>query len=499
MAVLKDAEVEEDGGEQEKLCAYKLVKDFGDHKPGDTVHLPESVGEALVKLGHAELASAEDLRPGDDEDDGDEIIANAADKLAKQVEKRASIAVAKEINKANKVRVEPMAATVNTEKPFRSNGHYIRTLIDYKIKGKRDTQTLNRIAAYERQAADYWRKRLPDAPYDDVMLKTAPLGINETTSSQGGYLVNPEYSADVYAIPHGQINLQEMAMSIEAKSNIYNQRYVNESSLVNGSIYGGLNLVATTEGNSFSSSLPAWNNLAFTLQKLAVFVYYTMEVLQDASYPIEQELNEYAYKTALYGINTQIVQGSTIEGVLNTPGLVTVTKSSNDTAYHTTPSTSLTYADLAAMWSRVYADCQSSPKGIWLFHPSLVNPLTQMTYSFSTGGVPAWGITYNAEKGLSGLAWDTPYYIFGKPAYTCWACSAPGTAGDILYIDFATVKRYFRPTRIEISRDFQFGTDQVACRWVDRLDEKTIFRNAVTGPTGTDTFSACVTRSSSGT
>jgi hypothetical protein len=123
-----------------------------------------------------------------------------------------------------------------------------------------------------------------------------------------------------------------------------------------------------------------------------------------------------------------------------------------------------------------------------------------MTYTFS-GSAPAWGIQYDAREGLKDPTGNpmTPYRIFGKPAYPCWACSAPGVAGDILYVDMATVKNYRKPFRVEVSKDFQFGTDQVAIRYVSRLDCRTIFRTPVTGVNGPQQFSAIVTRSGSGT
>ncbi len=125
-----------------------------------------------------------------------------------------------------------------------------------------------------------------------------------------------------------------------------------------------------------------------------------------------------------------------------------------------------------------------------------------MTYTF-TGNAPAWGIQYDAQDGLAGngagVAPGTPYRIMGKPGYPCWACSAPGVAGDIIYVDFETFRLYRKPYRAEVSKDFQFGTDQVAVRLVNRLDAHSLFRSPITGTTGAATFSAIVTRTGSGT
>lgn len=486
------------------ICAYKLTTDLGDGlKEGEVVHLEQEKGDKLVEAGLAEEAQEEDMgaKDGAEEGAGDEmpLVENAIAKVKDTVEKAENQAAEKLARAMSRTRPQPenvLPAEIK-EKTYRSPGAAIAGIIK-AMYGKDEAarkREQNRVMAYQDECVK---------AYDKMGLVTkSPLGVNEGTNSQGGYLVNTQFSPDVYAIPHTQLDLQGLCEVVNAQSLTYSQRYINESSLVNGSIFGGLNMVATAEGASFTSSLPAWNNLSLTLQKEAIFVYETSEILEDASYPLESELNEYTAKAFLYGINSQIVQGTTLEGLLNAPSLVTVTSSSNDTAYHTTPTTALTYADLVAMFARVYPDSQTSPKGIWLFHPLLESALMSMTYTFS-GSTPAWGISYDAQNGLAGNGpgaegVGTPFRIFGKPAYPHFSCSAPGTAGDIIYVDFATVLHYKRPFRVEVSRDYQFGTDQIAVRFVWRGDVKTRFRSAITPPTGTTTLSAIVTRSASGT
>jgi hypothetical protein len=83
----------------------------------------------------------------------------------------------------------------------------------------------------------------------------------------------------------------------------------------------------------------------------------------------------------------------------------------------------------------------------------------------------------------------------GKARFPSWACSAPGNTGDIIYVDFDLFKVYRKPIRIETSKDFQFGTDQVALRYCDRMTAFNQMRSAVTGAFGTPTYSNIVTRS----
>ncbi len=350
---MKEETAESDG--DAPLIAYKLLKSLGANAEGDVVHLPNSVGSTLCEAGHCELAKEEDMNQEVEDTENDEeyedqpMVANAVDKLTRKIETKAAEAVAKAMPTSRQASSVP--ATV-AQPIYKSNGAYLADIVRAVGNDDRSTTTWNRINAWQTKAADAWTKM--------GITTKAILGINETTSSSGGFLVNPEFSQDVYKNPHTQINLQDQMPAIEAKSNIMNYRYVAESSLANGSIYGGLNMVATAEGASFTSSLPTWANSVFQLHKFAIFVYYTSEVLQDSSYPIERELDEYCKRAFIYGLNQQIVQGTTMEGLLNCPGLVTVTHSSNDTAWSTTPSTSLTYADLAAIWAAVYPDSQTS-------------------------------------------------------------------------------------------------------------------------------------------
>lgn len=502
MAEKEDTKKEEGG---DKLVAYKLLKPLGENAEGSIIHVPEAVGEKLCEAGVCEYASEDDMGPQEDEETDDtemnledtDMVTNSIDKLGEKIETVLTDSVAKAfaVNKpqANQT---PMTVPASTkEKPYATNGHYLKAVCR-QVAGHGTKADADRIMAYQEMAAEgYKKKGIWDA--EDYAVNKSILGINETTNSSGGFLVNDEFSADVAVVDHDQFDLAAICETVNAKGHKYNQRYIVETSLANGSIYGGLNMVAAAEGATLTSSLPTWGNLVYTLNKFAIFNYYTVEVLEDASYPVEQMLNQYANKVFLYGINSQIIQGTTIEGVINSPGLVTVTHSSNDTSFTANPSTNLTYADLANMWSAALPGSQSSKKGVWLFHPSLLTALSQMTYTFN-GTTPAWSINYTAEDGLSGVGAMTPYRIFSKPAYASWACSAPGSAGDILYLDFATFKNYKKPYRVEISREFQFGTDQVAVRMVNRLDCKSWFRNPVVGPSGTQQFSALITRSATG-
>lgn len=498
----------------DKIVCVKLIQAMGEgNEEGKILHLPESVAQNLVDSGMAEMANNEEVNGGEapEEEVMEEspMVANSIAKLGKNIEKAVSDATGKAISKirVNTPNIAPiptMETKGKKEVLYKTVGHYARG-IGLAINGNRNEQ--EKVYEYQRQAAEAWKEKGWDNPKDTVvkafgekdLKQKSILGINETTNSTGGFLVNPQFSENVYNIPHNQIDLLGMTMIEDAKSNVLNQRYILETSLANGSIFGGLNMVATSEGASFTSSLPAWANIALTLQKNSIFVYYTNEVLEDASYPVESEVNEYVSNAFLYGLNTASIQGfSGIEGLLHNPGLVTITSSSNDTAFHTTPQTCLTWADISAIWSAVYPNSQVSEGGVWLFHPGLQQAITSMTYTFS-GSAPAWGLQFDGQDGLKGRGPLTPYYLQGKPAYPCWAMSAPGTAGDIGYFDMKTVKTFRKPYRVEASKDFQFGTDQVAMRFVDRCDIKGLFRNAVTGPTGSSSFSAYCTRSSVGT
>src|ERR1019366_3639125 len=278
-AVAKPDKGEDKPDKANKVVAYKLNAAIGDNEAGSVIHVDEKVGDALVKAGIATLAAEEDIGAEPETEEGDmPMVTNSIAKLSKKVEKAVGEAVAKMAPKSTQATPMTMPAQVKSGPIYKTTGAYIRGV----MRAQRGNQVeANKVMAYQEEAAAAWKsKGFSDA---DVKIKSS-LGINETTQNQGGYLVNPQFSPDVFVIQHNQMDLSAMGEQITAESNIYNQRFINETSLANGSIFGGLNLVPTNEGASFTSSLPAWNNLQFQLRKMAIFCYTTSEVIEDASY-----------------------------------------------------------------------------------------------------------------------------------------------------------------------------------------------------------------------
>jgi HK97 family phage major capsid protein len=502
----------DDKAEGGKTVCYKLLQGFGDELPeGKVVHLDEAKGQALVDAGLAEHATPDEASGGlveeAEDDNASPMIANSVNRLKTEIRK-SMVDTATQVMKATRKEDEsPLSPTVSSpriaaelETPiYKSIGDYV-TGIWAAEKGNK--QHLQRVLKYQEQAKRAWERRGECGDKNDLVVKS-PLGMNEGTNSAGGYLVNPEFSDNVERYPHNQVDLLGMSKKVDAKSNTYNQRYINETTIspLSGGMYGALIEYDTAEGASFTSSLPTYGNYPVVLQKNTAFIYWTSELAEDDSYGnVRSDLDELLPWLFLNGNNIAAIQGfGSIVGLLNEPALVTVASSANDTEYHVAPTTCLTWADIAAMWSQVYPECQISDKGMWLFHPGLQSSLNTMTYTFG-GDVPAWGLQFDGQQGTKGAGPIAPYYLRGKPAYPCWAMSAPGAAGDIMYVDFNETKTYRKPVRIETSIEFQFSTDQVALRYVDRFNFFATKRTKLTGPSGGSTqYSPYVTRTAVGT
>jgi len=498
-----EPEQKQEPSSDEPMVYIKLTKPLGAHPAGDCIAVNADLAEHLIEAGAAEHATEEDVQQqltGEEETEEEqvpEMVASSLKDFEDKVEKATAKAVAKAMGPS---RSKAVTLPAEIKQPiYKSEGAYladcVRVLAGIAPRGQSLAELQKKTRAHEASA-------VVNSYGEDFVSKAPPLGINETTPAQGGFLVNPQFSSDVYTIPKTQINLQDMAPVIPATSNLLNYRSISENSIANGSIFGGLNMVAVTEGNSFTSSMPAWMNTTLQLVKFVTFVYLTVEELQDVSYPLERDLSEYVSKAFLYGLNSQIIAGTSLEGLNNCPGTVTVTASTNDTSWTTDPTKNLTYADLVNIWARVWPDSKGSSSGVWLYNPALDASLNAMTYTFgASANTPPWGITYNAEDGRSGEGGGplAPYRLFGKPMYPCFAMAQAGTAGDIGFFDFAQVRTFRKDFRVERSTEFQFGTDQIAVRYVARLDCKGLFRAKVTGPVGPTQYSSFVIRGASGT
>src|SRR5476651_1669447 len=98
-----------------------------------------------------------------------------------------------------------------------------------------------------------------------------------------------------------------------------------ETSRANGSRHGGLRGYWTGEGQTITSSKPTVREVQMKLQKLAVVVYLTDELISDSAQALEQFVTRKASDEFNFMIGDALFNGDGVGkplGILNAPSLL---------------------------------------------------------------------------------------------------------------------------------------------------------------------------------
>jgi len=466
------------------MQAFVVSEDLGELKAGQVLHLdPEDPKtQALVEAGVIEEASEEDVNGGGDEEAADDqaeaapmqeaAVTRALNQFAKNLEQNTAKAVELALAKTNKKTTPALTVPAQAVQPvFKGVGELV-------------------LHAWRANRGDYKSKSLLRAYQNEVRLK-APLGMNEGTNTQGGYDVKPEWFTTVWDKIRDYPKLVEKTTVIPAKSNTFNIPAINETSLADGSRHGGVLAYYVSEGSTATSSYPALTQVQSVLTTLVVLNYVTLQLLEDANIEgIEKLVNEKTALEILWQQNQAVINGSGSgqpTGILNQPSLITVTKSTHDSA------AMFGFDDLANMNRALYPPSRNN--AVWLMNPEAYSVLLQMTFpnAASTSTYPAWSLTYSGHD-------EFPLKLFGRPVIECLNCPQLGNAGDIILADLSQLFTYERPgIQFDISNEIQFPTLQVAYRTVYRYDIKSPWTAALSSVDGHYSYSPFVALQSRGT
>src|SRR3990167_5259500 len=139
----------------------------------------------------------------------------------------------------------------------------------------------------------YRNSRTADWQGKHASVYKAIQGMSDQVATDGGFLVMPEFSEtilekvqdnDLYGkLDHYTVSGNNMTFPRNA-----------ETSRANGSRHGGLRGYWVGEGNTITSSKPTVKQVTLQLKKLAVLVYLTQELIDDAGQSLEQYVSKKA-------------------------------------------------------------------------------------------------------------------------------------------------------------------------------------------------------------
>jgi HK97 family phage major capsid protein len=309
----------------------------------------------------------------------------------------------------------------------------------------------------------------------------AILGHNEQQPSEGGFLVQSDYAANIMTIMHesGDLISRVRRIPISANSNGFKMNAIDETNRSSGR-WGGVQGYWVSEGGSITSSNMKFRQTTMELNKVAAALYATEELLQDgvalealANQAIPEELT-WLTSDAIFGGDG----AGKPSGFLNANATVSVPKETGQAA------ATLMFENIIKMWARMWAP--SRRNAVWLINQDVETQLMSMEFPIGTGGVPV----FLPPGGLSGSPYGT---LLGRPIIPTEYNPTLGTKGDIALVDLS---QYLLIEKGGIqsasSMHVQFLTDQMVYKFTYRVDGQPSWYAPLTPAKGSNTLSPFV-------
>ncbi len=303
-------------------------------------------------------------------------------------------------------------------------------------------------------------------------------GLGESVPSAGGYLLQPNFSSEIYSAAFEVGKLARLCRRVPiTQGNSLKIPGLDESSRVAGSRHGGVRSYWLDEAAEKTASRPTFRTINLELKKAVVLIYSTDELLSDVN-ALDGYIRTVAANELAFTLDEGILRGSGAGqplGILNAGCLVSVAAEAGQ-------SSGVILENVNKMWQRLLPS--SRPNAVWLVGSGVETQLYQMSLSIGTGG----SAVFLPGGGASAQPYMT---LFGRPIIPCEQCSALNTTGDIVLADFNNgyVLAEKGGVAADVSIHVRFVYDESVFRFVMRVDGQPALASAITPYLGGASYS----------
>ena len=314
----------------------------------------------------------------------------------------------------------------------------------------------------------------------------APSGMNEGIDADGGFLVPTQFRNTLLRNAVEATVFYPRTTKIPMQTNTVEIPAVIESTRAS-SIYGGIIVYRPAEGASITASNPKMGRVKLQLSKLAALAYVTTELLEDSPISIEPLLGTMFGEAIGFQVDEDIVNGTGVNqarGILNSKSLISVTGETDQEA------DTIVTNNVIKMYSRLRPRSQRS--AIWSANNDCFPQLATLQFEVGTGGSSA-GLL---QMGTNGVTGEPIMTLLGRPLFLTEHNQTLGDKGDILLAD---MKQYLvgeksgGQIRAASSIHLKFDQDEIAFRFIVRLDGQAWEASALTPKHSSTTLSSFVT------
>lgn len=298
----------------------------------------------------------------------------------------------------------------------------------------------------------------------------AASGGSETVTSDGGFLVQQDFTSDLisHAFNQGEILSRIRKIPIGPGKNGLKINAVDETSRATGSRFGGVQAFWVNEADAATAKKPTFRRIELNLGKLIGLYYATDELLEDTT-ALEAIAMQAFSEELMFMTEDAIVNGTGVGqplGVLNAGCLVVQGTSAGG-------ANTIKSADVFGMYSRLLP--RSLRNAVWLINQSTWPQLLAL----AVGTIPVF-IPSGGPGAVATIA-DAPYgTLLGRPILPVEYTAQLGTQGDIILADltsYVVVDKGGANTAQSIH--VRFVNDETAFRFTYRVDGQPWYASAI--------------------
>ena len=306
-------------------------------------------------------------------------------------------------------------------------------------------------------------------------------GMSETIGSDGGFTVMPEFNHKIFEHVYSN-DLVASTDNYTVGGNNMTFLANAETSRANGSRHGGLRGYWTGEGQTITASKPTVREIQMKLQKLAVVVYLTDELISDSGQALEQYVTRKASDEFNFMIGDALFNGDGVGkplGILNAPSLLAIAPETGQSP------TTIVAANIIKAQNRFFAPYFGNSN--WYLNQDCMQQLMQLTLAT---GTYSGQLVYMPPTGLSASPYGT---LGGRPLKPIEFAGTLGSQGDIVLADLSQVLSISKGGIAQaVSMHVEFLTDQLALRFTMRMNAAPWENSPITPFKGTNTQSSFV-------
>jgi len=311
----------------------------------------------------------------------------------------------------------------------------------------------------------------------DPRLAAKASGANETTPSEGGFLLPNNALSAIAERMHNQGAILSRVSRDVVAGNGMDYWGVDETSRASGSRWGGVLGYWVAEGGTITATKPAWRRLSLKLNKVAAACYATSELLDDQT-ALQAWLTRTVPQELVFQLEDAIYEGNGTGkplGIMSSPALVSVAR---------TDANKVQAADIWNMYSRRWI----GGRYVWLINQAVWAQLYALGNTYES--------FFIGPNGMSAQPFAT---LMGLPVVEVEYASALGTTGDIVLADLSQYQLIEKAGGIQAATSIhvQFLTDEQVFRFTMRADGAPLWSAPLTPFKGSSTVSPFVTLSTS--